>query len=39
VLRWVRKFFDDVSKLPRRHQDKIIEFLTPIVEEYKRKTG
>lgn len=35
----VRKLFDDVSKLPRRQQDKIIEFLAPIVEEFKRKTG
>lgn len=35
----VRKLFDEVSKLPRRQQDKIIEFLAPIVEEFKRKTG
>jgi hypothetical protein len=26
------------SKLPRRQQDKIVEFLAPIVEEFKRKT-
>ena len=35
----VRKLFDEVSKLPRRQQDKIVEFLAPIVEEFKRKTG
>jgi transcriptional regulator with XRE-family HTH domain len=33
----VRKLFDEVSKLPRRQQDKIVEFLSPIVEEYKKK--
>jgi len=35
----VRKLFDEVSKLPRRQQDRIVEFLAPIVEEFKRKTG
>lgn len=35
----VRKLFEEVSKLPRKQQDKIVEFLTPIVEQYKRKTG
>jgi transcriptional regulator with XRE-family HTH domain len=35
----VRKLFDEVSRLPRRQQDKIFEFLKPIVEEFKRKTG
>lgn len=35
----VRKLFDEVAKLPRRQQEKIVEFLTPIVEDYKRKTG
>jgi transcriptional regulator with XRE-family HTH domain len=35
----VRKLFDEVSKLPRRQQDKIVEFLAPIVEQFKRKTG
>ena len=33
----VRKIFEEVSKLPRRQQDKIIEFLSPIVEQYKRE--
>lgn len=38
----VRKLFDEVSRLPRRQQDKIVEFLSPIVDQYKRdkkKTG
>jgi transcriptional regulator with XRE-family HTH domain len=35
----VRKLFDEVSRLPRRQQDRIVEFLKPIVEEFKRKTG
>jgi transcriptional regulator with XRE-family HTH domain len=35
----VRKLFDEVAKLPRRQQEKIVEFLTPIVEDYKRRTG
>lgn len=35
----VRKLFDEVSKLPRRQQDRIVEFLAPIVEEFKRKAG
>jgi transcriptional regulator with XRE-family HTH domain len=35
----VRKLFDEVSCLPRRQQDKIVEFLAPIVEEFKRKAG
>jgi transcriptional regulator with XRE-family HTH domain len=33
----VGKLFDEVSKLPRRQQDKIVEFLSPIVEDYKRR--
>jgi transcriptional regulator with XRE-family HTH domain len=33
----VRKLFDEVSKLPRRQQDKIVEFLSPIVDQYKRE--
>lgn len=35
----VRKLFDEVAKLPRRQQDRIVEFLAPIVEEFKRKAG
>jgi transcriptional regulator with XRE-family HTH domain len=35
----VRKLFDEVSRLPRRQQDRIVEFLSPIVEEFKRKAG
>ena len=34
----VRKLFEEVAKLPRRQQDKIVEFLSPIVEDYKRKS-
>jgi transcriptional regulator with XRE-family HTH domain len=33
----VGKLFEEVSKLPRRQQDKIVEFLSPIVEDYKKK--
>ena len=35
----VRRLFDDVSRLPRRQQDKIVEFLTPIVEQFKKTAG
>ncbi len=37
----VRKLFEEVAKLPRRQQDRIVEFLSPIVEQYKheRKEG
>lgn len=33
----LQQIFDDISKLPRRQQDKILEFLSPIVEQYKRE--
>lgn len=29
------KLFEEVAKLPRRQQDKIVEFLTPVIEQYK----
>jgi transcriptional regulator with XRE-family HTH domain len=35
----VRRLFDDVARLPRRQQDKIVEFLTPIVEQFKKTAG
>ena len=35
----VRKLFDEVAKLPRRQQDKIVEFLAPIVEDFKRRAS
>jgi hypothetical protein len=35
----VRKLFDEVAKLPRRQQEKIVEFLAPIIEDFKRKAG
>lgn len=31
----VRKVFDDVAKLPRRQQDKVIEFVSAFVKQYK----
>jgi len=34
----VQKLFDEVAKLPRRQQDKIVEFLAPIIEDFKRKS-
>jgi len=35
----VRRLFDDVARLPRRQQDKIVEFMTPIVEQFKKAAG
>ena len=35
----MRKLFDEASQLPRTKQDKIVEFLTPLVEQYKRDAG
>jgi transcriptional regulator with XRE-family HTH domain len=35
----VRKLFDEVAKLPRRQQDKIVEFLAPIIEDFKRRAS
>ena len=35
----LRKLFDNISKLPRRQQDKIIEFFEPIVEQHSKKAG
>jgi transcriptional regulator with XRE-family HTH domain len=32
----LRKVFEDVSKLPRRQQEKIIEFVTAIVRQYEQ---
>jgi transcriptional regulator with XRE-family HTH domain len=33
----VHKVFEEVSKLPRRQQDKIVDVVSAIVEDYKRK--
>jgi transcriptional regulator with XRE-family HTH domain len=30
----VRKVFEDVSKLPRRQQDKVVEFVSAFVKQY-----
>jgi len=30
----VRRVFDDVSKLPRRQQDKVVEFVSAFVKQY-----
>jgi transcriptional regulator with XRE-family HTH domain len=35
----VRKLFEDVSELPRRQQDKVVEFLSALVEQYKRQAS
>jgi hypothetical protein len=35
----VRKLFDEVAKLPRRQQDKIVEFHAPIIEDFKRRAS
>jgi len=32
-----QKLFADVSQLPRRQQDKVLEFVEAIVDQYKRK--
>jgi len=33
----VRKLFEDVSALPRRQQEKVLEFVSAIVEQYRRQ--
>lgn len=35
----VRKLFDQVSKLPRRQQDKVIEFVSAFVEKQEQAAG
>jgi transcriptional regulator with XRE-family HTH domain len=32
----VRKVFEDVSKLPRRQQEKVVEFVSAFVERYQQ---
>jgi transcriptional regulator with XRE-family HTH domain len=34
----LRKVFDDVSKLPRRQQDKIVEVISAMITQYKHHT-
>lgn len=35
----MEKLFDEVSRLPRRQQDKVAEFVTAFIEQHKRKAG
>ena len=35
----VRKVFEDVSELPRRQQEKVVEFVSALVEQYKRQAS
>jgi transcriptional regulator with XRE-family HTH domain len=35
----VRKVFDEVSKLPRRQQQKIVEFVSALLDQYKQKAS
>lgn len=35
----VREAFEEVAQLPRRQQEKVVEFVTAFVEQYKRRTG
>jgi transcriptional regulator with XRE-family HTH domain len=32
----VKKVFDEVSKLPRRQQDKVVDVVSALVDQYKR---
>ena len=35
----VRKLFEEVSELPRRQQDKVVDFVSALVEQYKRQAS
>ena len=35
----VRKLFEDVSELPRRQQDKVVELVSALVQQYRRHAG
>jgi hypothetical protein len=35
----VAAVFEEVSQLPRRQQDKIVEIVMALVDQYKRKAG
>lgn len=35
----VRKLFEEVSDLPRRQQEKVVEFVSALVEQYKRQAS
>jgi transcriptional regulator with XRE-family HTH domain len=35
----IQKLFDQVSRLPRRQQDKVVEFVSAFIEQYRRKAS
>jgi len=35
----MQKVFDEVTKLPRRQQDKVVEFVSALVDQYKRRAS
>jgi transcriptional regulator with XRE-family HTH domain len=35
----VRKLFEEVSELPRRQQEKVVGFVSALVEQYKRQAS
>jgi len=35
----VRKLFEEVSELPRRQQEKVVEFVSALVEQYRRQAS
>jgi len=35
----VRKLFEEVSELPRRQQEKVVEFISALVEQYRRQVS
>jgi transcriptional regulator with XRE-family HTH domain len=35
----LRKLFESISTLPRRQQEKIVDFVRPVVEQYKREAS
>ena len=35
----VRKLFEEVSRLPRRQQDKVVEFVSAFIEQHKKKAS
>jgi len=35
----VRKLFEEVSELPRRQQEKVVEFVSALVEQYRRRAS
>ncbi|MCP4449672.1 MAG: helix-turn-helix transcriptional regulator [Myxococcales bacterium] len=34
-----QKLFEDVSKLPRRQQEKVVEVVSAMLDQYRRKAG